>query len=93
MDDGLTIPADVTGTGTAIVAKRGDVVFVECTRDLSHEQMMQIGQMLKTACETYGVQVVVLPPFLKVARATIGTDLARTEPDAGGSGDNTKETT
>lgn len=86
-EDGLRIPPDLGDH--VVVAKRGDVVFVESARVLTHEQMAAVGEALKNACERYGVQIVVLPPGMKVARAA----LHETEPDAGGTGEHTKDGT
>lgn len=47
--------------------KPGDVVFLESTRELRHEEIEHMMSMLDKA--VLGVRVVVLPEFLKVAPA------------------------
>lgn len=95
-DEGMQIQRDVEGE--VVVAKRGDVVFVESRRDLTKEQMAAIGRTLAAACDKYGIQIIVLPPFLKVARGVprpidpnMDTGTPGVEPDAGGTGEHTKE--
>jgi hypothetical protein len=79
----------------AIVARRGDVVFVETRKAFTPREMRQIGEALHAACTRYGVQIVVLPPELKVNRieSVADTGTPGIEPDAGGTGEQTKDET
>jgi hypothetical protein len=77
----------------AIVARRGDVVFMETHKAFTHAEMQSIGHHFKLACERFGVQIVVLPPEIKVhhIESVADTGTPGIEPDAGGTGEHTKE--
>lgn len=49
-------------------ARAGDVVFLECSQDLSSETLARLTEQLKAAVDGSGVRVVILSRGIKVAR-------------------------